>query len=428
MKGYIQSAIHKTAKHIFGYDIFKKPTWVGYTRDSLHLANRIDCLPEQLVKQQQHPERVVAAVTDRVCNWYLPPFSNPFYGGIMTILRLADYLQRCHGIKQRILICGNSRPDEVGASIACAFPALSQAEVIVLDKTKSLSDIPPADYSIATLWTTAYILLAVENTGYKFYMIQDFEPAFYPAGSTYAQAELSYHFGFYGIANTQSLKEIYERDYQGCAVVLRPSIDGTVFYPSAEEKTASSRRLFYYARPETPRNGFELAAAALRQLKQKYGNTIDIVCAGADWNPADYGLKGVIRSVGILPYAATGDLYRSCHVGFVMMMTKHPSYLPFELMACGAIVVSNFNQASTWLLKDGENCLLSAPSASCLVATLSYGLDHHDELAPLRQRATNQILADAGDWNASLREVAKFILEPPIILRHRQPLVSSMLL
>src|SRR5574337_161363 len=117
MKGYIKSAIHKTAKHIFGYDIFKKPAWAGYTRDSLHLAKKIDCLPEQLVKQQQHPERVATAVTDRVCNWYLPLFSNPFYGGIMTILRLVDYLQRCHGIKQRILICGNSRPDEISASI-----------------------------------------------------------------------------------------------------------------------------------------------------------------------------------------------------------------------------------------------------------------------------------------------------------------------
>ncbi len=427
MKGYFKSTIRKTAKYVLGYDIFKTPTWKGYTRDALYLANKIDCLPEQLVKQQQHPERIAANVTDRVCNWYLPQFSNPFYGGIMTILRLADYLQRRHGIKQRILICGNSQRDEIGANIARAFPALSQAEVIVLNKTKSLTEIPPADYSIATLWTTAYVLLAVENTGYKFYMIQDFEPAFYPAGSTYAQAELSYHFGFYGIANTQSLKEIYERDYGGCAVVLRPSVDKTVFYPSTEEKITSPKRLFYYARPETPRNGFELAAAALRRLKQKYVQSIDIVCAGADWNPADYGLSGVIRSVGMLPYAATGNLYRSCHMGLVMMMTKHPSYLPFELMACGAIVVTNFNQANTWLLKDGENCLLSAPSASCLAATLSYGLDHYDELAPLHRRAANQILANAGDWDASLGEVAKFILEPPTVLHHRQPLISSIL-
>jgi glycosyltransferase involved in cell wall biosynthesis len=427
MKGYIKSAIYKTAKYVLGYNTSKKPTWADYTRESLHLADKIDCLPAQLVKQQQHPERVATNIADRVCNWYLPQFSNPFYGGIMTILRVADYLQRSHGIKQRILICGNSQPDEIGAKIASAFPALSQAEVIVIDKTKSLADIPPADYSIATLWTTAYVLLAVENTGYKFYMIQDFEPAFYPAGSTYAQAELSYHFGFYGIANTQSLKEIYERDYGGCAVVLQPSIDKRVFYPSIEENTAPCKKVFYYARPDTPRNGFELAAAALRRLKQKYGNSIDIVCAGADWNPGDYGLSNVIRSLGLLPYSETGDLYRSCHVGLVMMMTKHPSYLPFEMMACGTIVVTNFNPANIWLLKNGENCLLSAPSASCLAAMLSYGLDHYDELAPLRQRAATQIFADAGDWDNSLSKVARFILDPPAEFIQQQSFFSSTL-
>jgi len=400
-------------------------TWEGYTRDALQLANIIDCTPEQMRQQQQHPGRVTANVKDRICNWYLPQFDNAFYGGIMTILRLAEYLQRTQGIKQRILICGAASAVEVSANIAKAFPALSQAEVVVLDTAEAIINIPPSDYSVATLWTTAYVLLGVQNTGYKFYMIQDFEPAFYPAGSTYAQAELSYSFGFYGIANTQSLKEIYERDYGGCAVVLKPTIDKTVFYPGIEIKQSSPKRLFYYARPGAPRNAFELAAAALQRLKNKYGDEIDIICAGAGWDPAEYGLSNVVRTIGMLPYAETANLYRSCHAGFVMMLTKHPSYLPFELMACGAIVVTNFNQANTWLLKDGENCLLSAPSASCLAATLSYALDHYDELAPLRERATKDIFEDSGDWDSSLSEVAKFILEPPLAPQNIQLICGS---
>lgn len=422
IKRYLKSAVRRVVQQMLGNASVVTPsTWAGYTRDAMQLANIIDCTPEQMQQQQQHPERVAPVVKDRTCNWYLPQFDNAFYGGIMTILRLSEYLQRCHGIRQRILICGTANAAEVSANIVRAFPALSQAEVIVLDTTHAIVNIPPSDYSVATLWTTAYVLLGVQNTGYKFYMIQDFEPAFYPAGSTYAQAELSYRFGFYGIANTQSLKEIYESDYDGCAVVLRPTIDKSVFYPRTTEKSSSPRTLFYYARPGTPRNGFELAAAALQRLKQKYGDAIDIVCAGAGWNPAEYGLNGVARSIGMLPYAATGDLYRSCHVGFVMMMTKHPSYLPFELMACGAIVVTNFNPANAWLLKDGENCLLSAPSATCLAATLSYALDNYEELAPLRLRAANEIFNDAGNWDSSLGEVSKFILDPSTALHPIKP-------
>lgn len=422
MKKYFKSAVRRVAQRVLGHGaVLIQSTWAGYTRDALQLANIIDCSPEQLLLPQQHPERIAANVADRVCNWYLPQFDNPFYGGVMTILRLAESLQRQHGVKQRFLICGAAKASDVRANLARAFPFLSQAEVIVLDTVEAITNIPPSDYSVATLWTTAYVLLGVQNTGYKFYMIQDFEPAFYPAGSTYAQAELTYRFGFYGICNTQTLKEIYERDYGGCAVVLQPSIDKTVFYPGEDDKPSSTKRLFYYARPGTPRNGFELAAAALTRLKQKHGDALDIVCAGTGWNPEEYGLGGLVRSVGLLPYAETGDLYRSCHVGFVMMMTKHPSYLPFELMACGATVVTNFNEANTWLLKDGENCLLSPPSASCLAATLSYALDHYDNLAPIRQRAANHVLSNLDDWDVSLGAVARFMMNPPTDFQSRIP-------
>ena len=96
-----------------------------------------------------------------------------------------------------------------------------------------------------------------------------------------------------------------------------------------------------------------------------------------------------------------------------MMMTKHPSYLPFELMACGAVVVTNHNDANTWLLKDGTNCLLSAPAASCLAETLSYALSNYDALSALRTRAAEQIHATADGWDSSLSDVAAFMFQPP---------------
>jgi hypothetical protein len=43
------------------------------------------------------------------------------------------------------------------------------------------------------------------------------------------------------------------------------------------------------------------------------------------------------------------------------MQTKHPSYQPFAVMASGMATVSNINPATSWLLRDGENCLLTPP-------------------------------------------------------------------
>lgn len=386
--------------------------WDGYTRDALALAQWVDCDSAAIASVQQHPDRVAPSISNRVCNWYLPPFDNPFYGGIMTILRLAAYLQDTDCVRQRFLICGSCDTAMTASKIAQAFPSLAGIEVRALNSVEAIETIPPSDYSVATLWTTAYVLLKVRNTGYKFYMIQDYEPLFYPAGSTFAQAELSYRFGFYGIANTRSLCDIYAREYGGRAVVLTPSIDPSIFYPGPELSTDSLLKLFYYARPGIPRNCFELAAAALRLVKQRLGDGVEIICAGQDWAPADYGLDGLVKAIGMLPFAETGGLYRSCHVGLAMMMTRHPSYLPFEMMGCGTLVVANRNSANTWFLKHGENCLLSEPTASCLADTLVDALERYGDYASLRRNAAEQIRAAHSDWGATMREVAAFMHQP----------------
>jgi glycosyltransferase involved in cell wall biosynthesis len=388
--------------------------WDGYTSDAVALAQWVDCDRASLEQPQQHPERVHPNVGQRSCNWYLPVFDNAFYGGIMTILRLAAHLQERDGVQQRFLICGACDPKVISARIGEAFSCLAKAEVRALDSIEAIQAIPASDYSVATLWTTAYVLLKVQNTGYKFYMIQDYEPLFYPAGSTYAQAELSYRFGFYGIANTISLRDIYQRDYGGRAVALTPSVDTSIFHAGEALSADGVKRLFYYARPGTPRNGFELAVAAFKLLKSRMGDRVEILCAGADWDPAKYGLDGIVRAVGMLPYAQTGDLYRSCHVGLVMMMTKHPSYLPFELMGCGTVVVSNVNPANTWFLKDGENCLLSEPTASCLAETLAEALEGYATLASMRQRAANEIQEFHGDWTVTMAHVSAFMHAPDL--------------
>ena len=386
--------------------------WDGYTRDALALARWVDCDRADLVRAQQHPERVAPRITDRSCNWYIPPFDNAFYGGIMTILRLGAHLQQADGVRQRILICGSCDPRAIAGKIAEAFPVLQGIEVCALDSASAIEAIPPADYSVATLWTTAYVLLKVQNTGYKFYLIQDYEPFFYPAGSTFAQAELSYRFGFYGIANTQSLRDIYTQEYGGRAVMLSPSIDTRVFYPGPDLAAGGCLRLFYYARPGMPRNCFELAVAALRLVKQRMGERVEIICAGQAWSPSDFDLNGLVQTIGMLPYAKTGDLYRSCHVGLTMMMTRHPSYLPFEMMGCGTLVVANRNSANEWFLRDRENCLIAEPTASCLADTLIDALENYDAYASIRRRAAENIRAAHGDWTATMREVAEFMHRP----------------
>lgn len=383
----------------------------SYAADALALARINGCSRADLATPQQHPERVGRGAGAGWCNWYLPPFDHPYYGGVMTILRCADYLARTRGLRQRVLVCGPCDAEALHARISGVFPGLAAARVVPLDCAEAIAAIPPADYSFATLWTTAYVLHKVRNTGLKFYFIQDWEPLFYPAGSTSAQAELTYDFGFYGIANTRTLRRLYEDEHRGTAIHFTPQVDPAVFHGHPLRPAAGPKRLFFYGRPGHPRNGFELAAVALAEAKARLGERVQILCAGAPWSTRDFGLDGVIENLGLLAYRETAELYRSCHVGFVMMMTRHPSYLPFEFMACGGLLVSNDNPANRWLLADGTNCLLAPPSAPAIAERLVEAVERFDDLLPVRRRGWEQIRDHHSDWDRAFAGVWEFIAD-----------------
>ncbi len=143
--------------------------------------------------------------------------------------------------------------------------------------------------------------------------------------------------------------------------------------------------------------------ATLKIVKQRLGNEVYIVTAGADWDPAAYGLSGVLRNLGVLGYRATGALYRACDTGVVAMMTRHPSYLPMEMMACGCAVVTNRNLATGWLLKDGENCLLAEPSPTSTAETIEEVLRNSKLRDRLTTTAAQLVESKYSNWSAQGR-------------------------
>ena len=113
------------------------------------------------------------------------------------------------------------------------------------------------------------------------------------------------------------------------------------------------------------------AALVARSEREADLGAMDLVARRAleDRDPALRSASvRALRRTGALE--KTGDLYRECDVGLCFMFTKHPSYLPFEMMACGVTVVTNDNPANLWLLKHEQNCLLAEPTYSCVLEQL----------------------------------------------------------
>ncbi|OPH53110.1 hypothetical protein BC351_32030 [Paenibacillus ferrarius] len=378
--------------------------WTGYTSDAMILSTLYDFTKEDLEKNQQVIEQSEMLGTPKTATWFLPPFSTAFYGGIHTILRFAEFLTTNNAIKNQFVIVGLDDITSVRQAILAAFPSLKDCEVIGLTNDYKINSIPSSDISFCTLWTTAYTQLKYNKTKKKFYFLQDWEPLFYPGGSTSAQVEATYGFGYTAVCNTISLKLSYE-ELGGKAYHFTPCVDTSVFYPPQYERIEEPYLVFLYGRPGNPRNCFELAIPALRKVKEHFGNKVRIVSAGADWDAAAYGADGVIEHLGMLPYKATGDLYRQCHVGLAMMMTRHPSYLPFELMASGCLVVANKNPWNTWMLKDGVNCKVAEPSVSCISEAIIEGLINKNERVRITSQAAEYMKLERSDWNKELENL-----------------------
>jgi len=300
----------------------------------------------------------------RTVGWFVPGFYLVWGGGVHTLLRFADYLARAHGVSSTFCVFDSDDPavvERVRRGIADAFPALEGVAV----RTRS-EGLPTCDAAIATAWESAWRLVRFRDARAKFMFVQDWEPDFYPAGSASAMLTQAARLGIPGIVNTPALADSY-RAHGSPAVSFTPAVDTQRFRPAA---TAASGplRIFFYGRPKTARNAFGLGLAALRLVKERHGDGVQIVCAGEDFSPGQYGADDVLENLGQLESLdRVAELYRSCQVGLVFMLTRHPSYQPLEFMASGVVTVTNENPHTGWLLRHEENALL-APPVPVLVA------------------------------------------------------------
>ena len=369
MRGHVKPVTRERLEYIWS-TAKKGPTELGYAyfrarrrkknkpdddlwleewdRIPLEEPGRFDLSEADLERHEQLLAEYAAADSAEIrsIQWFIPWVPTVLLGGVYTILRFAAHFAREHGVESRF--CIYDVPAESGkrmvAGIHSSFPELAGAEVVFRtppDGGADYSHLRECDAAVATFWTSVFPVLRFPKARMRFYFVQDFEPYFYPAGSAFALAEETYRLGLPGIVNTPGLAEAY-RGYGNPAVSFEPAVDVERYRPPAEGRPDAPVRVFFYGRPDTPRNAFGLGLASLAELKRRYGERVEIVCAGESWNPGQFGFADTLSNLGRLRnLEEVADLYRTCHIGLVLMLTKHPSYQPFEFMASGVACVSN---------------------------------------------------------------------------------------
>lgn len=251
----------------------------------------------------------------------------------------------------------------------------------VRDAAEGIED---AHAVFATAWETAYRVLASPARGARFYLVQDFEPWFYPPGSEALLAETTFRFGFHGVTAGRWLAELLRRDYGMQADHFDFGCDPGYALDSAAERTG----VCFFSRPSTPRRAFGLGVAALDLFAARHPE-VDIHVFGESAGPL--GFEAVDH--GLLTPEQLGELYNRCIAGLVLSATN-VSLVPHEMLAAGCIPVVNDAEHNRVVLDNPE--VVYAPATPFELA---------DALAALVERPVPERRAGAEAAAASVRRV-----------------------
>jgi O-antigen biosynthesis protein len=218
--------------------------------------------------------------------------------------------------------------------------------------TGAVIDVGSDDIFVATWWPTAHVANAAlghVRAREFIYLIQDYEPGFYPWSTKYALAAATYQMPVRAIVNEPVLLEFLVRsgiDSLGDAsraIPFQPAVDRRIFAPRAIPRDGP-RRLAFYARPKHARNLFEIGLRALRDAADSGlfdGADWEFLAIGEDIPELALSDRHVLRPVPWMTYEVYADFLRNTDVLLSLMLSPHTSYPPLEMAATGGIAVTN---------------------------------------------------------------------------------------
>ncbi len=316
-------------------------------------------------------------------------------GGFTTLYRLASSLERAGN---RCVVYLDDRHgwslERHRKTIREWWPSL-QAEI------RSTADgIEDAHAIFATSWETAYPVLTSPAKGTRFYLVQDFEPLFYAAGSESLLAAATYRFGFHGVTAGRWLQQELQRRYGMAADHFDFGCDLSRY---RLQNSAERSGVCLYSRPSTPRRAFELAISALDLFAERH---------------PDVPIHLYGESVGNLPFAAidhgmlTPDelngLYNRCVAGLVLSATNI-SLVPHEMLAAGCIPVVNDAEQNKMVLDNPEVLYAQATPFE-----LANALDALVERSPTEQSSAARAAAasvQGASWDDAGTTVERIVRE-----------------
>jgi glycosyltransferase involved in cell wall biosynthesis len=333
-----------------------------YTPDVLggQLINTLTSIKKQYKSLSESVSDSDLDSSPLVMNWIFPE-PIPGSGGHRDIIRMINLLAsfghhiNAYVVPRRQL--WNKSDQEIREFIhrhfGCLNGALFKWNDGLLDKSDAI---------ILTHWTTAYLVGDDWKMSKVLYFVQDWEPFFFPMGTSYLRAEQTYKMGFFCITLGRWLTKRLRDWYDAEADYFDLAVDHSVYYPRPVEKV-DHPRICFYARPSTPRRLFPIGIEALRLIHQRRPDVEIILYGTEDADLRRHAIPFPYTNYGILTEDQLAKLFSACDVGIVLSSTNC-SLVPPEMMACKCAVVDLNRETVMGVLEHNVNALLAEPTPS----------------------------------------------------------------
>lgn len=208
-------------------------------------------------------------------------------------------------------------------------------------------DVGKEDIFFATSWWSAKSIKDITIREDFYYIIQEVETFFYEHGDRHLMcSEIMQDKNIHFIVNSKFLWDYFEENQKNITengVYFEPAFSKTLYHPCLFRKK-EKYRLFFYARPNNPRNLFGFGILMLDTAIQK--GIIDtteweICFAGQDYPDFTFcdGTKPL--SMGQMSWQEYSEFVADTDLALSLMYTPHPSYPPYDVAVSGGVVLTN---------------------------------------------------------------------------------------
>ena len=286
------------------------------------------------------------------------------FGGISTAMQLFEALRKELGCQARIITTdadvvekSSTAPAEYKI-VACTEDSSEPLQLVAFnDRVGKTLPVRQKDIFVCTAWWTAYTVQSIldwqkerfGDTNALVYIVQDYEPGFYPWSSRYMMADSTYRLEYptYAIFNSGLLKEFFDQNGYSFAAswFFEPVLNRKLaeFLPTDTQNVKKKKQIMVYGRPSIDRTAFALVVETLKlwAAAQPDAGEWKLLSAGEVHKDVDVGNGCSLHSLGKLSLEDYASTMLNTYAGLSLMVSPHPSYPPLEMSTFGVKVVTN---------------------------------------------------------------------------------------